>query len=820
MSLTDDEYAHTPATAADFAQDFTQPSRPPRPSTAIDTDSIPASLKVQRRWGLWEPVWRFNKSGRGRWEKVPQKSTNKPEDWLTFDQAMNRRDGLEDVFGLGFLLTGIENTTAFDLDHVLDEKGKPKAWAADLIVKLASYTEVTVGGDGLRIFVQGAYKSDWINKDSVSLEVYSGHGGRFVTMTGDLWPGAANDIMPPPDGVLEAIEAEHRLSTHSEQIVVTEMPELLEGVVVPDNLNFEAWHFLETGFCNEDRSSALQWTARSLFEVGLDEQEVLSVLAENEFAMVVALDHRRQDEERARLYIWKHHVLKAKAKASPAATAEDFADLAATDPRKALIHAELDRLASMDEAVFLASAKDEAQKLAMTVGDLKKLVAKRRKSHVASTRPVGLPNFDRADDGQIKASAKNTTLAVSHPSVSQIVLGYDTFRDEIMFHPVSDESAQWQTFLDQQYNWLRVRMDEIGFAYTPSIEMVRAAVDDVARQNSFDSAQLWLESLPEWDGVPRVTKFHHRYLGSEDGEWSDAVSEYLWTALVARVMDPGCQADMVPVWISDEGKRKSTIVAEIAPSRDFVTMMSFHEKETDLARKMRGRLVAEIAELAGMARKEVEAAKAWITKRFEDWTPKFKEFNTQFPRRFIPIGTTNRSDFLVSETGNRRFLPIETPHGNHTAVAADRDQLWAEALEMWKDGGLRWEDAHTLGKALVGNHMAHEPWTDDIHEWLYRKDFCTRNYPADQEFIPTTKIMQDALRIEPGRKNSADSRRVATAMRALGYETDHRGPRQNRQRGWKAVRYRRYWWTEFDSAELFWPDDAIGPPPPPPGWNA
>lgn len=738
--------------------------KPTRPRTDVDPDAIPASMKAERRWGLWRPVWRVR-----RWEKVPLLSTNKPDVWMTFDEAMAEREGQEDKFGLGFVLTGIEDFTAFDLDHVLDQDGRPEPWAARMITALDSYTEVTVGRDGLRIFVRGAYKSDWINKDDVSLEVYSGHGGRFVTVTGDLWLGTPEEIMRPADDVLTGIESQYRQSAHAEQVVVGEMPELLEDVEVPEGLNAEARRFLDSGECDEDRSSALQWSARCLFEVGLDEQQVLSVLAENDHCMATALDHRRQDEGRALVYLWKHHVCKAKPKANVVATANDFADLVEIDPERERLQAEIRMLASLPDEVFAARAKDEAKRLGMAVADLKRFVARTKRG--ARRVAKGLPDFNRAEDGMIRCNADNTTLAVACPLITGMVIGYDTFRDEVMFYPASDVLAQWQTFLDQQYNWIRKAMDRAGFERT-SLELVRAAVDDVARLNAFDSAQLWLESLPAWDGVKRVTKFHHRYLGSEDGEWADAVSEYLWTALVGRVMSPGCQADMVPVWISEEGMRKSTIVAEMAPSRDFVTMMSFHEKETDLARKMRGRLIAEIAELAGMARKEVEAAKAWITKRFEDWTPKFKEFNTQFPRRFVPIGTTNRSDFLVSETGNRRFLPINVGAGRPAAVSEDRDQLWAEALEMWKEAGdVKWEAAHTIGKSVVGKHMAHEPWTDVILDWLHRADVYTDVCPVTLGFLPTTMILKDALGIDPGRTTSVDTRRVATAMRALGYTT-------------------------------------------------
>ena len=330
-------------------------SKPNPPSTDVDLTSIPDELKHYKRWGLWKPVWRVAKSGKGRWEKMPLLSTNKPEDWLSFEEAVAlwQKGGV----GLGFCLTGVENLTAFDLDHCLDEAGRPAAWAADLMAKVGSYTEVTVSGDGIRMFCHGRYARDWVNKDWVSLEVYSGNAGRFVTLTGDIWPGSGEILRTLSEDELDGIAGEYRLASVEGRSAIGEMPELLDEVEVPDGLNAEAAAFLESG-AGDDRSESLQWAARCLFEVGLDEVQVLSVLASNEFAMDVALDHRRQDEDRALAYLWQHHVCAAKDKARPVATEADFADeVEAPDPVKVRIH-ELSRMSKLDyEQVRKAEAK-------------------------------------------------------------------------------------------------------------------------------------------------------------------------------------------------------------------------------------------------------------------------------------------------------------------------------------------------------------------------------------------------------------------------------------------------------------------------------
>lgn len=326
-------------------------------NTQVDRDSLPEILKRHDRWGLWRAVWRLNKQGKGRWEKVPLKSTNRPEEWEDFETVWAQYLIAGDRTGMGFLMTGIDDLIAFDLDHCLDERGLAEPWAADLMHRVGSYTEVTVSRTGLRIFAHGHYATDWVNKDTVSLEVYSGHGGRFATLTGDVWPGALDRVERPDPAVLEAIADQYQMQAAALSSQVGEMPELLGGVGMPPGLNAEARSFLESGEGDEDQSSALHWATRCLFEVGLDAQQVMSLLAENAWAMAVALDHRRQNEDRALFYLWQHHVCKAQEKARTRAEADDFAE--DVDPIQSRIAA----LAKLGMAEYEAQRKGAAKEL-------------------------------------------------------------------------------------------------------------------------------------------------------------------------------------------------------------------------------------------------------------------------------------------------------------------------------------------------------------------------------------------------------------------------------------------------------------------------
>jgi predicted P-loop ATPase len=345
-------------------------------------------------------------------------------------------------------------------------------------------------------------------------------------------------------------------------------------------------------------------------------------------------------------------------------------------------------------------------------------------------------------------------------------VAHDAFRDEIMYS--EEGGASWVSFKDADYTRLRIALERCGFP-PPGKENTRDAVLLVAEQNRFDSAQLWLSGLV-WDGVPRIARFLSTHMGADDTPYTRAVGRYIWSALAGRVIQPGCKADMAVILVGPQGLRKSSGVAAIAPAPEFFTEISFGEKEDDLSRKMRGRLVAELAELKGLRGKDSESIKAWMTKQYEDWTPKFREFSTVFPRRLLCFGTTNQDEFLVDETGNRRWLPARVLRQvDVAAIKRDCLQLWAEAAEAFHMDGVDFREAEELAKAEHDAYMMRDPWEPTIARWLDTPDEMTEQKPADRDFLRTHEVLQDALRKDAKSCTRADEMRVSAILRGLGF---------------------------------------------------
>lgn len=394
-----------------------------------------------------------------------------------------------------------------------------------------------------------------------------------------------------------------------------------------------------------------------------------------------------------------------------------------------------------------------------------------------------LPGFERDKQGRIEPTIGNAARAAAHSEACGVRIRFDTFRGELMVSAPS--CSEWRPFEDADAVQMRVTLAKLGFKPVGK-DMMRDAITLAARDKRFDTAQLWLTSLPAWDGVERCAKFFHTYFGAADSAYVRAVGAYAWSAQAGRVMDPGCKVDMVPVLVGAQGTGKSSGIAAMAPSPDFFAEIDLKAKDDDLSRLMRGTLVAELAELRGLNTREAESIKAWVTKRFEKWTPKYQEYAFTFPRRLVFYGTTNVTEFLADETGERRWLPFKVEWVDVKGIERDRDQLWAEALMLWSVGGVHWREAERLGQ---GEHQAYrisDPWDERIAAWLDEVDLAGQS-PRTSGRLQMDDVLTGALGFDIKHVGQREKLRVGKILRRLGMDNPATWLDGKTQRAWVEV---------------------------------
>ena len=386
--------------------------------------------------------------------------------------------------------------------------------------------------------------------------------------------------------------------------------------------------------------------------------------------------------------------------------------------------------------------------------------------------PLLLPSFKRLPGGKIITSLSNVVVALGSPHVCGMRLRYDVFKDAIM----AFEDGGMRPILDTDYTALRISLESRGLENVGR-EMIRDAVHLVADRDKFDSAFEWLDQQT-WDGTPRIETFWVDHFGVPDDNrgYARAVGLYTWTALAGRVLVPGMQADMVPILTGSQGLGKSRGVAAMSPDREYVTSISFNEPEIERARKMRGRLIIELAELQGLKSREREEILAWVTRSDEHWTPKFMEMSVTYSRRSVLFGTTNDREFLDDPTGERRWLPLDTGAADgFEGVDVDgivrlRGQLWAEGRARYEKDGLQWRDAERLARDVHERYKADDSWGAAIAKWLDTPDM-SETTPRQRKFLLITEVAEGALAIPTRHLKYSDQRRIGKVLRSEGFDS-------------------------------------------------
>ena len=281
-----------------------------------------------------------------------------------------------------------------------------------------------------------------------------------------------------------------------------------------------------------------------------------------------------------------------------------------------------------------------------------------------------------------------------------LIINYDPVLQGIVFNELADgmevkgevpweraktpfwrdaDDAQLIWYIDQNYGSFSQRNYDI-------------AVTKFTDDRRYHPIKEYLESLPPWDGTPRVDTLLIDYLGANDTPYTRAVTRKTLCAAVVRVYHPGTKFDNMLVLNGPQGIGKSTLIARLAMDwfSDSLTLSDMNDGKA-APEKLQGYWIHEIGEMAGMRKADLEKVKSFITRQDDKYRAAFARRVTSHPRQCIFFGTTNAENgFLRDVTGNRRFWPVTVPGGaEHHAWDITKDevgQIWAEVLHFVKEG--------------------------------------------------------------------------------------------------------------------------------------
>ncbi len=352
------------------------------------------------------------------------------------------------------------------------------------------------------------------------------------------------------------------------------------------------------------------------------------------------------------------------------------------------------------------------------------------------------------ETGAVAKTVHNVNLIFQHDPIFKGTISYNLFTRKIVTRKLVDfpgldlsrvpieDTFNGREWLDaDEYDRkliLAAPEEQGGYGLDASVLDITAAVETAARCNSFHPVIDRLESL-EWDGVERVETFFIDYLGVEDNAYHREAALAWFTAAVARIFEPGCKFDHVPIIGGAQGIGKSSLI-RILSMGYFGELPGAFDRLQVMVEAMSGVWMAEMAELAGFRKAEVENLKHFISSQADRVRLAYRRNEETFRRQCVFMGTTNQEEYLKDDTGNRRFWPIKAKveRIDLDRLRRERDMILAEALALYRERrkeqpkgelyfGLVSDAAKQTALDLQEESRTTLPWElmrDRIKDWL------------------------------------------------------------------------------------------------------
>jgi hypothetical protein len=218
---------------------------------------------------------------------------------------------------------------------------------------------------------------------------------------------------------------------------------------------------------------------------------------------------------------------------------------------------------------------------------------------------------------------------------------------------------------------------------------------------------------------------------------------------------------------------------------------------------LQGRLLFNFNEMDAMGRAESTAVKSFVTERTDVFRAPYATSFSEFPRCCVLTGDTNQDDFLKDATGDRRCWPVHCSDINVDLMAANRDQLFAEAVHFYRLGERRYPDREEEDRLFLPEQNRWkfvDVWQDILAAYVTSDSIVAEGYDgalmgqiwavnSKRSFFSTEELLVKALHQDIAKIDRAGSqqRAVGNAMRLLGFAKKKWGQGRARPNGYERV---------------------------------
>ena len=201
----------------------------------------------------------------------------------------------------------------------------------------------------------------------------------------------------------------------------------------------------------------------------------------------------------------------------------------------------------------------------------------------------------------------------------------------------------------------------------------------------------------KWDGLDRVGQIYDIFkipMDTIDDYYSRAfILKWLKQCVCGLFNDieNPFSLDIILIFQGKQGIGKTRFFEMLAlNSRFFGEGICLDPRDKDSIIQATSKWISELGELGSTMKKDMNSVKAFLTKSTDEYRVPYGKASLHYPRITSFVGTVNDTEFLIDQTGNRRFVTIPLPSDliidyNTQIKPFDALQLWAQIYNIVKD---------------------------------------------------------------------------------------------------------------------------------------
>lgn len=254
------------------------------------------------------------------------------------------------------------------------------------------------------------------------------------------------------------------------------------------------------------------------------------------------------------------------------------------------------------------------------------------------------------------------------------------------------------------------------------IEEMHARIGSLCFRNLVNPVREHLESL-KWDGKSRIDDILGTVVALGPDENQPLKSLYLrkwFIGAVARAFEPGAKMDTMLVFYSEKQGIGKSKFAQVIGGGWYIAE-SIRPDDKDCKITLHKHWIVEVDELDATTRKrDLADLRAFLSRQEDSIRNPYGRIDEVYKRSFVFLGTTNDKGVVKEEDG-RRYWPIEVTAFDIDMLVTIRDQVWAEAVALYKRGERWWlEDGDEEKRRAdsLTRFCEDDSATESILEWM------------------------------------------------------------------------------------------------------